>query len=141
MTELTYIYEVDLLDHARVVDGDTFYLYVKLGFRQLGYVEIRLNGWDCPETRGPLTNQHERDQSARAKAAVVAWLKSFKTSRVLIRTQRDPERYGRWLGDVWAEDKDGHTINILGERLSELGLASEYHGTGKRWRDTYGIPS
>lgn len=138
-TVLQHIAEIRLVDLVRVVDGDTWWAYVDVDFRELKYVEFRLWGWDTPEKQGPLTTAYERDQAHLATAHARHWWQTLHgyDYRFLVETDPDPEKYGRWLGDLWAEDRGG-TRYYLHETLAPLHLAVPSNGTaGTRWRDTY----
>lgn len=140
MTELQYVREVMTLLPRRIVDGDTWWCYVNLGYRQLGYFEYRLLGWDTPEVN-TAEDVWERGQgNAATLAAGTWWSDQIRAGgrRILIRSEPDPEKYGRWLGDLWAETPAGEQFH-LGAHLSDLQLATSSDGTrGTRWRDTYG---
>jgi endonuclease YncB( thermonuclease family) len=138
-TVIRYLAELTLVDQMRVVDGDTFWAYAKVPYRKIDYVEYRLDGWDTPEKQGPDTTAAERMQAKAAQHVAENWFRSMATGfRMLVETRRDPEKYGRWLATVWAEDGDGYK-DFLGEHLASLGLAVPSDGTkGTRWRDTYG---
>lgn len=128
MTSQQYVYKVSNV--RRVVDGDTYWLDLDVGFRQTGLVNIRLSGYDCPErAKG---SAHEREQAKYATGYADAWL--LATPGVLwVRTEPDPDDFGRWLGEIWAEDEGG-TKRLLGEYLRSLGLASIWP---QRWRDEF----
>lgn len=113
---------------VRVVDGDTYWMFVQGLFRQIHYVEIRLAGWDTPERRGPTT--FERSQAQVAADYATTWFGSHP--QVKINTLPDPEKYGRWLGEVYSGQ------SVLGEELAALKLAVPYQGSGQRWRDVHG---
>jgi len=141
MTELQHIREVKTALPRRIVDGDTWWCYVDLGYRQLGYFEFRLHGWDTPEKQGPLTTELERQVARSAAAVATAWWNAQIQAgdrRILIQSEKDPEKYGRWLGVLWAETASGQRFP-LGEHLAILGLAVPSDGTaGTRWRDVHG---
>ncbi len=117
-------------DRARVVDGDTYWLYVQGLFRQIHYIEVRLDGYDTPEKQGPLTTAWERSQAKVATQYAALWFVQHDT--IMVDSNPDPEKYGRWLCSVYSGD------SRLGRELAERDLAVPYHGTGKRWRDVYG---
>lgn len=106
------------LYHAIVVsvhDGDTITVDVDLGFKvwQRG-LKVRLYGINAPELASP---------SGKASAA---WLQAQLTGQaILLETIKDKaniaqiEKYGRWLGIVYAHGKDV-SIN---DTLVELSLA------------------
>lgn len=120
MTEL--IPTIPVVNHvkaARVVrwvDGDTVWLDVDLDFRQTAHLEFRLFGMDTPE-RGQM-NWAEATAFARAAAPV--------DSVVTILTMKDPDKYGRWLAEVFT--KAPVSVN---QALIDAGLAVLYFG-GKK---------
>lgn len=100
---------------SRWVDGDTVYIMADLDCRHYGMLECRLVGVNTPE-RGQL-NYKEATLEASHLAPV--------GSKVIIRTQKDPEKWGRWLVELWANDVD------VDEALIASGLGVAYFG-GKR---------
>lgn len=131
-TSQQYIYRIT--EVVKVTDGDTFWLRLDVGFRQTLLVNLRLSGYDCPErTRGS-----ERERAMAREAQQVAAL--FLQERVVrgagslwVRTEQDPDNFGRWLGDVWREDPDGIRRH-LGAELRSHDLASVWP---RRWRDEF----
>lgn len=140
MTELQHIREVKTLLPRRIVDGDTWWCYVDLDYRQLGYFEYRLQGWDTPELFRP-EDDWEKAEAKRALAEVHAWWDEqirAGNRRILIESQPDPEKYGRWLGLIWAETASGEKL-YLGIHLWRLRLAVSSDGsTSTRWRTVHG---
>jgi endonuclease YncB( thermonuclease family) len=98
-----------------VVDGDTLYCGIDLGMNVAVNQTIRLYGINCPEMRtagGP-----------PAKAYAIAWFQQHcPNGRFVLTTQRDhTEKFGRFLGDVYASD--GSHLN---EELVAAGQAVPY---------------
>jgi endonuclease YncB( thermonuclease family) len=127
MTERQYVYKI--AEVVKVVDGDSYWLRVDVGFRQENLINVRLAGFDCPEAhRG---TENEKAKAILARKAATSWLDAYEGA-CWIRTEKDPDNFGRWLGTIWvaAEPKDFY----LGETLRELGLASLWP---IRWRDAY----
>lgn len=119
--ESEYTYRVVKVD--RVVDGDTYWVYLDVGFRQYAYVNIRLNGYDTPEARGPSDGEKAAANRAREFAT------SFLAEGCRVRTYKDPDSFGRWLADVYSPEGES-----LGALLARDGLASVWPS---RWRGTY----
>lgn len=133
-----------------VTDGDTYHLEVivrpaRSAFRvtcgeDRAIPEVRLDGWDCPETRSSATRRisdHERSEAQRAKRVATAWFATY-ADRVRVTTEPDPEKYGRWLGRPYAVDADGIVVSWLGATLAELGLAVDYYAQGEpRWFEVF----
>lgn len=99
---------------TRWVDGDTVWLDVDMGFRLQTGNDFRLNGINTPE-RGQAGYQEAKD---RANALAPAG------SAVVIKTTK-PDKYGRWLAEVWANDI---CVNLT---LITEGLAVPYFGGTK----------
>ena len=121
-----YIYRI--AEVVKVTDGDTYWLRVDVGFRALVLINVRLNGYDCPEAhRG---SDFERAEAVRARD----YADNFLTSDLglWVRTQKDPDSFGRWLGDIWNQYGTG-----LGEYLASYRLAAIWP---TRWRDEYDEP-
>jgi micrococcal nuclease len=97
------------------VDGDTVYIMGDMDFRHYGNLECRLLGINTPE----------RGQINYKEATVAASVLAPVGSTVVFRSQKDPEKYGRWLVELWANDVD------VDEALIAAGLGVEYWG-GKR---------
>jgi micrococcal nuclease len=72
----------------RDTDGDTFWLDIDLGLRVHCSVPIRLAGLDAPEAKSV--------EGKAATAWVVDWFAQHP--EVIVTTEKDPERWGRWLG-------------------------------------------
>ena len=109
---------------VRVVDGDTLYLDVDLGFFIRMKIDVRLKGLNTPEIRGP-----EREAGLKSKAFVEAALPPG--ALVVVDTYK-AEKYGRYLADVWylpgAKRREEVLANgrWLNQELLEQGLAVPY---------------
>jgi len=77
----------------RVVDGDTIYLEVDLGFDIKLDIKVRLLDLNAPEIRG-----EERDQGIIYKQALKALIDSSDTLTV---STAERGKYGRWIGIVY----------------------------------------
>lgn len=120
---------------VRVVDGDTLWARVDVGFRFLALVNLRLAGIDCPETHKG--SAYERAKAAEAKALALAFLAGH--GWLWAATEPDPDDFGRWLADVWAETPTGAepVVEHLADQLLAAGLATRWP---TRWRDVYDPP-
>ena len=113
---------------VRVVDGDTYHLRVSLPFYLSAVITVRLDGFDCPEINSGTVAERNAGQVAKSIAA------GFLTQPTLwVRTEKDPDNFGRWLGDVWSEDADGNQTH-LGDTLRAQGLASIWP---TRWHEEF----
>lgn len=99
---------------VRVVDGDNVVLNVDQDFRTWHESSFRLYGIDAPETSEP----GQLGEEART------WLRSRLPigTKVVIKTFKNPEKYGRWLAVIFHGD-----VNI-NDQLVELGFAEPYYG-------------
>lgn len=106
---------------VRVVDGDTIYFDVDLGFFIRMTLDVRLKGLNTPEIRG-----EEREAGLKAKAFVEQALPPG--APVLLRTYK-AEKYGRYLADVrylpGAKKREEIETNgrLLNQELLDKGLA------------------
>ncbi len=109
---------------VRVVDGDTMYFDVDLGFFIRMTIEVRLKGLNTPEIRGP-----EREAGLKAKAFVE---QALPVGAPVILTTYKEEKYGRYLADVrylpGAKTRAEVAANgrSLNKELLEKGLAVPY---------------
>lgn len=100
----------------RWVDGDTVDLRVDLGYRTWVETRFRLYGIDTPE-RG----QKNHDEATAHNVAIAP-----AGSAVVLQSYKDPDKYGRWLAEIWVGDVD------LNQSLVSLGLAVAYFGGTKQ---------
>lgn len=93
--EYNYWFKVRRLE--RVVDGDTVYLEVDLGFYQFGVYNFRLARIDCPERYGRYATEEGLDAMKFTKG----WLESEldKGNEVMVATKK-ADSFGRWIGDI-----------------------------------------
>jgi micrococcal nuclease len=80
---------------TRVVDGDTFYAEVDLGFYVYTKISFRLSNIDTAEIFRP-SNALEREHGFAAKA----FLESLILNKQVLIKSYKTEKYGRWLADV-----------------------------------------
>lgn len=104
--------------HATVIrwiDGDTVKLDLDLGFGLSIAHTFRLYGIDTPERSEPGYD------SAKALVNILAPASSV----VLVETYKDPDKYGRYLANVFIGDQ------CVNDILIEDGLAVPYFGGTK----------
>ncbi len=94
----------------RVVDGDTYYLRVDLGFHDALTIPLRLSGVNAPEV------STVEGRTARDRVRTL-----LEGQPVLIQTRKDTQSFARWVGAVRFYEA-GMWIN-LATRLLEQGLA------------------
>jgi micrococcal nuclease len=110
---------------VRIVDGDTAYLDINLGFFIRMTIDVRLNGINTPEIRGPsraagLTSKTYVEQAIPVGSTVV--VETYKA-----------EKYGRYLADIHylPGSTDRNEIlakgRLLNQELVEKGLAVAYY--------------
>ncbi len=99
---------------SRVVDGDTIYVDVDLGFFLRQMMKVRLRGVNTPEIRGK-----ERPEGLKAKQFVIDSLADCPV--VVIKTDKIG-KYGRYVADVWflPGSDDAGEILAKGKNLTEL---------------------
>jgi len=114
MKEFEYWYKAKCV---KVVDGDTIYCDIDLGFGVWLHKQIiRLSGIDTPEIRG-----EEREEGLKVKGFVEV---NILNRDVVLETYKDKKgKYGRWIAEVWYS-WEGVDVN-LNSRLLELGMARE----------------
>lgn len=128
-----YVYPVTKVE--RIVDGDTYWLHLDVGFRQTQLTCIRLFGYDTPEKVGG--DLAERAAAVMATSESVRWFNHAlddPLTTVWVETKPDPDVFGRWLGEIYSEDRDGE-VDFLGRWLFGNRLATEWP---TRWREAYG---
>lgn len=110
----TFTYRAQLV---RLVDADTAIFTVFVGFRFTAEIPVRLLGLNAPEKN-----------TAPGKDAM-AWTQEWfaRHPTILLTTEKDPEKYGRWLGTVVSVD-DGEVLN---EALVAAGQALAWDGKGR----------
>lgn len=102
---------------VRVVDGDTIWVDIDLGFRVWYRAEVRLAGINCPESTS--------DAGRVATRAAEGWWEQ-EGPNVTIKTSK-PDKYGRWLAQVVA--RSGRD---LAADLIAAGHAVSWNGKGAR---------
>ena len=102
---------------VRVVDGDTIYCDIDLGFGVWLHKQIiRLAGIDTPEIRG-----EEREEGLKVKEYVEAVLMN---KELILETYKYKKgKYGRWIAEIWYKWEEEY-IN-LNSLLLEQGMATE----------------
>lgn len=126
MSSQPYVYPITQV--VKVTDGDTYWFRVDVGFRALVLVNCRLLGFDCPErTKG---SAFERFEGAEATMVADEFLN--EPGSLWVRTEKDPDSFGRWLGEVWREDGDERVL--LGDMLRAKKLASVWP---TRWHEEF----
>lgn len=109
----TYEYRAVL---GRVIDGDTVYLTVDLGFRVFASIEFRLARVNAPEMRG-----FDRERGHAAARFLDGLLDARE---ILVRSDKSRDKYGRWIGDLFVLD-EGEPLSVS-DALIAAGHAEAY---------------
>lgn len=110
-------YQYRHVNAVRVIDGDTVRLDVDMGNNTWWTENFRLNGIDTPE-KGAAGYAEATEHLASLIRNGVARIETFK-----------PDKYGRYLVDIWIHVDNGE---LLVNRLMVLdGYAKEYFGGRK----------
>lgn len=107
----------------KVIDGDTVDCIIDLGFNIYHKERFRLNGIDTAEktSSDPVTKQKGLDATKFLKDLI-------EGKDVKIVTYK-PDKYGRYLCDIYTLSDDKKTVNTM---LLENGLAKVYDGGSKQ---------
>lgn len=91
----------------RVVDGDTVWLRVDLGFRTWVEADFRMLGIDAAERVGVNANPV-------LAAAAKAYLEGLISGRELTIQTYKPDKYGRWLVKIYLQDGTDVNAAMIG---------------------------
>lgn len=115
------MYEYEVREVLKIVDGDTIDFLIDLGFGIFTKQRVRLKNIDAPET---LTKDEvEKKFGNEAKEYVSTWLNT--QSKLKIKTYKD-DKYGRILADIF-----GNENICLNELLINEGYAWQYSGDSR----------
>ena len=100
---------------TKIVDGDSVWLWVDVGFRMSYQYNFRLSRIDSPELRDSNPEIKEAAYAAKARLAELIPV----GTEVIIQTEKSG-KYGRWLAEIFT--KDGTSINdqMINEGHAEL---------------------
>ena len=122
-----YIYRGKL---ERVIDGDTIDALIDVGFDIWIKKRIRYSGIDTWESR--TRNLEEKAKGLEAKARNKELLMEISSKPGYFRLKSfGVGKYGRVLGEIYIEDKEGKQYNINKTLISE-GHAYVYEGGKKK---------
>jgi len=105
---------------VRVIDGDSLWLKVDVGFRMTYTDNFRLARINTPELRTKDEAVKEKAYAAKARLEQLA----PPGTGVVIQTAK-AGKYGRWLAELLVPDGDGNQVNI-NDLLVEEGHAVPY---------------
>jgi micrococcal nuclease len=112
------------LDNVTVVDGDTIRADVWIYPGLYQHTLIRIEGIDAPELRG--RNECERALAKRSREHL-AHLIAGKTLQI---DRVRPDKYGRMLGRVFAEEAG--ILWIAAADMLDAHMARPYYGSARR---------
>ena len=122
-----YIYRGKL---ERVVDGDTIDALIDVGFDIWVKKRIRYSGIDTWESRTRDLEEKAKGLEAKARNKELLMEVSSKSGYFRLKSY-GVGKYGRVLGEIFIEDKDGKQYNI-NETLITEGHAYVYDGGKKK---------
>ena len=122
-----YIYRGKL---ERVVDGDTIDALIDVGFDIWVKKRIRYSGIDTWESRTRDLEEKAKGLEAKARNKELLMEISSKSGYFRLKSY-GVGKYGRVLGEIFIEDKDGKQYNINQTLISE-GHAYVYEGGKKK---------
>lgn len=108
---------------ARVIDGDTVAVLVRVWPAVTIEARIRILGIDTPELRGKC--QSERERARAAKEFVQALIPAGST--VTLRNVKADKYAGRHDAEIWTAKNQSVGQLLIGE-----GLARPYHGEARQ---------
>ena len=122
-----YIYRGKL---ERVVDGDTIDALIDVGFDIWIKKRIRYSGIDTWESRTRDLEEKAKGLEAKARNKELLMEVSSKSGYFRLKSH-GVGKYGRVLGEIYIEDKEGKQYNINKTLISE-GHAYVYEGGKKK---------
>lgn len=102
---------------TRVVDGDTAYAVVDLGFNTSLKINFRLAFINTPELLSS-----DKYEMARAKLARDRLVELIEGKDVYLKSYRK-DKYGRWLGEFFLNENDKVSVN---QQMIDEGFAAKY---------------
>jgi hypothetical protein len=117
---LGFLYNYKILNY-RVIDGDTVFTSLDLGFDASVNLTCRLYGIDTPELYGTTSGN-------LIKKIVANWLAGRK--ELYVKSVEKDKYAGRYVGTIF--DSNFSSLNTY---LFIFGLAKEYFGKTKKWTD------
>jgi micrococcal nuclease len=118
------MYNYKVKEIIKIVDGDTIYANIDLGFYLAANFKFRLAGINTPELRG-----EEREKGLEAKQFVMDVLcgntECQPPKEITIKTSK-AGKYGRWLADIYYQPANSVDTIHLNQALLDKGLAKHY---------------
>ena len=121
MNKNLYHYKVEKI--TKVVDGDTVYCTVSLGFDIKKEVKLRIERIDTPELNSK--DFDEREDAKHLRDHLRAVLKeAFNTKTLYLHSDRKG-KYGRYIGNIYWEG--GDVVSTQVQAMTDLGLTKFYY--------------
>lgn len=102
----------------RIVDGDTIDIVVDLGFKITTNQRIRMARINTPETFNVKKDSAEYQKGLAAKHYLEQRIAAHNYE-IKLETEKDTEKYGRYIGTIWLTD----SVVSLNDELVEKGFA------------------
>ena len=125
---------IDVLAYViSVYDGDT----ITVQFDHHGEIvqrKVRMDGYDSPEMKPPLSDPNRDTEKQKAHAARAALIQKFAQSawpNMVLCKLKHNDKYGRILAEVFTIDKNGAPVENLNKFMLVTGHGKEYHGGHK----------
>ena len=100
------LYNYEITSIQKVVDGDTVYVNVSLGFDVKYLAKVRLKEIDTPELNSK--DEAERELAKDYKTFVSnLLLNAMDYEKPLYLQSKSRGKYGRWIGDIVWEGRNG----------------------------------
>lgn len=125
------VYDYEITEVMRIVDGDTYDLRIDLGFHMSAALRFRLYGYDTPEVYGQSKDSEEYEAGKQASDFVELWFNSWERAPEFVEFRAatyKADSFGRWLADIYVvyEVRDELRQKHLGQELFNEGLAEVY---------------
>lgn len=109
-----YEYNASLV---RIVDGDTAWLRVDLGFRVQVDIDFRLARINAPEMVG--------DTRLAGYSSMEHLTKLLTGCELRVKSDKSRDKYGRWIGDIFYQTPDGVWRSASDDMITS-GFAAPY---------------
>ncbi len=122
MKENLYTYKVAKV--TKVVDGDTVYLLLDLGFHTFVQAHCRLLGVDTPEIYHA-RNEKEKKAGLACKEFLKTLLSSYP--ELIVKTHKDKTgKYGRYLVEIYGLNPLNDTWDNINRLMNEYLIANKF---------------
>lgn len=115
------MYEYKVREIVKVVDGDTVYATVSLGFHMTALVKLRIEDIDTPEIN--TKDVKEKEQGMLLKHLLIdkfAVIRDLNFPMTLKSSKQG--KYGRWIGNIyWGNDRE-NVKEYMEDEMIRLGI-------------------